>query len=198
LPPYLLVESVPDAPNSFIFNNKSDATVFVSYKDSVADVSGTSHRVVSGTMRQLHADQSSPDTPIAARTKAEISFYMPDDKKVQDAIFAGNVFTLDVAIRKPGRPGFDHAVLRVQGQKPPDFRKLCEDLGATYSRSECAAYFGTPISPGDRWGCYLTGILYGGWCWFVNPDESDYAAAKEIAVERLGPEASLDYRGKFR
>ena len=41
--------------------------------------------------------------------------------------------------------------------------------------------------------CYATGIVYGGWCWFISPDENDNQKATELAKARRNADVSIKY-----
>jgi len=64
-------------------------------------------------------------------------------------------------------------------------RQLCRDVRFT-----------TSVGVGQKAACFLTAILYVGWCWFITPFEEDYMAAKKSAKMRLGADALVEYRGR--
>lgn len=52
----------------------------------------------------------------------------------------------------------------------------------------------TRASVADRWGCYITSIVYGGWCWFVRPSSAEQLDAERIAQTKFGSSATVEYK----
>ena len=54
----------------------------------------------------------------------------------------------------------------------------------------------TEASADDRVGCYLSFWIYGGWCWFVGPNESDKNTANQMASKMLNSTVKIEYLGR--
>ena len=141
------------------------------------------------------------------------SFYMPDDgNRGQTFLEGGLPVEFRVAVKmKDGKT--DTAVLHAVG--PNKLAKgakkakadlatatasghsgMCVANGGTFDAGKKSCTFTTPVRSGPRWACYLTGIIYGGWCWFIRPQDEDRDAAKEKAQTILGPAAAVEYLGR--
>lgn len=166
--------------NHFFVTNKSQEVIFVSYASSVAEVL-TSVRVISGETMGMHKDRDSPDTPIAPGSSAEVSFY--SDDKLTSALMVDPgeaTYTLRIALKGPGGK-LDYAIMNCSGSG----KKV--DEGPMVRTHAGAA---------DQLACYLTGIIYGGWCWFVSPGDKDTDIAKKAAKEKYGDKAGIEYAGR--
>jgi len=54
----------------------------------------------------------------------------------------------------------------------------------------------TEASGDDRIGCYLSFWIYGGWCWFVSPNEADKDLANHVARQKLNSSVKVEYLGR--
>ncbi len=51
----------------------------------------------------------------------------------------------------------------------------------------------TRAGTADRVMCYVTGLFYGGWCWFIRPGEDDLGLVTEKARAELGDRVEVKY-----
>lgn len=147
--------------NHFKVTNNSDGPIFVVYKESFAQLNGSSLRVVSGDTRKINSDQASPDQPVAPGSSAEVSFYTSDS--LTNQLLYGGGATFSIAIKAGGNTNY---------AKVKTFTK---------PQTEVKESITTEVSAKDRLLCYTTGIIYGGWCWFIKPQDSDREEAMEKA-----------------
>ena len=157
-------------PHKFRIDNASGGTVYVSPQRSTVSYYGNSRGLVSGDSLVVHADLTHADIPVAPGTSAEFSLYIPGEA-MPEAPLLFNVAVLDDASH------VDHLVVHVDN-------------------GPAGVQFTTRASDGDRIACYITGILYGGWCWFAGPGAEAKQEAERIAKERVGPAARVEYVGR--
>ncbi len=185
-PRYLTVWQQRTYANQFLIKNTSKELVYVSYKSSVIVVAGTSHRVISGETIGMNRDRDSADTPIAPESTASISLFTPDDS-ISNLLRSGaEGVTYKVAIRKTNNSSDFITIIP----------KRAEILNLV-SKNLDGVQFTTKAGSWDRIGCYVTGIMYGGWCWLVSPREEDILAADKIAKKKLkDTRAIAEYQGR--
>ncbi len=147
--------------NHFKVTNLTDDMVTVSYRQSVIQVGDSSLRAISGETRGINTDRDSPDIVIAPRTASEISLYSEDSDKSQK-IVRGTL--RDVKFR----------IAMKLADKPMEYAIIS---------GEPSNEFTTEASQHEKMFCYLTGLFYGGYCWFIRPSEDDRAEAKRRAEE---------------
>jgi hypothetical protein len=156
--------------NHFLIENKSNAMLFVSHRESAVEIDGVSLRVIPGTQLRIRADQDAPDTPIAPNTSAEVSFYTASPEANEFLAELGTAAQFRIAVRSASETRY--AVVKPEG--------VVTSAGMV-----------------DRLLCYVTGIAFGGWCWFVSPGEDDArsAAAKAAAIHGAAA-ADVEYLGR--
>lgn len=180
VPKFVKIEPMKSRGNHFMVSNLSQEMVYVSYKQSVVEFAGSSYRVVSGETRGINRDRDSPDTPIAPNTTAEVSFYTEDNTTSELMQKGSAAINYRVAIRKEDKKP-KYAILHGTSA---DEKKEKELLFTTESQGN------------NRLACYITGILYGGWCWFVHPTEEDHKIAEEKGKSKYGPQTTVEYQGR--
>lgn len=173
-PKFAKIEGVKDPTrrNHFQVTNESKKMISVSFKQSVIEIDGKSYRVLSGSTINMNRDRESPDTPIAPNTVAEVSFY-PEDGIAKSIVINGtSEITYRIALRQDeGKP--EYAILR--------------------QSKAVGGEFTTKVNDRDKWGCIITGIFYGGWCWFVKPNDEDRKQAEERGKDLYGPNAKISF-----
>ncbi|HMQ11007.1 MAG TPA: hypothetical protein PKC21_08420 [Oligoflexia bacterium] len=160
--------------NHFWIKNRSSDVVYVSFSDSVAEFEGQSYRLVSGTTKKIHSAMQSPDQPIAPNTVAEVSFYSDDELITSKLVNPKELVKYRIAFKSSENKAY--AIYYSQ-----DLTEIIE--------------FTTPIAKSDKIACYITGIVYGGWCWFISPNENDKNKALNEA-NKLGADNKIKYLGK--
>ena len=147
----------------FRIENRSTGVVYASPDRSMMEYAGRSYRLITGERRVINSDLPAPDVPIAPGSSILLGLYPADGSPIYRGV--------DVRYRIAISDGTSLSYLVIDTWNAP----IQEDVTVA-----------TRASAGDRWGCYITGILYGGWCWFVAPDEDDEKAAKEAAATTFG------------
>lgn len=169
VPAFITVEHGAD-PHHFTVHNNSASTVFISFRESVMEASGKSHRVVSGETKQLHADQDSPDTPIAPATSADVSFYSDTLSSLEE----GQVVKFRIALRQQGKEtqAILHSRLEVEEEEEKDLKFTTHEQD-TASRVLCVATIGI-------------------WCRLKLPTQQDRDDANQKA-KKYGPNAKAEF-----
>lgn len=177
VPPFVQVTRASNGGNYFAVTNVGHEPIFVSYRESIAEVGLQSIRVVSGDTRRMHNDMTPPDVPIAPGSTALVSFY--DAEEQHDLVTNGKEARFRIALRTTAG-NIVYAVMQPKAAHPP------------------ASTFVTSASDGDKVACYVTAFLYGGWCWFVHPGDSDRIAAEERARSQFQGTAAdhVEYVGR--
>ena len=174
VPKYIDIEQ-DGLVNHFTIKNNSSETLYIVFKDSHASYLGTTYRLISGETTGRNVDRASPDEPIASKTKSEISFYTPGNIEHTWRKDSINPVKFEISVRK-GSSELDKIIIESYGKFVGEFE--------------------TDISSSDRFWCMYTGWMYGGYCWFVKPDESEIEAAKNIARKKFGENVVIEYVGK--
>lgn len=156
------------APYEFVAENTTDGVLFVSQQRSVLEQGDHSVAVTAGETRVMHTDLVQADLAIAPRSKAAFSLYPTSG----NASWSGP-WKFRVATHDDRGGALTYVVVEVPQMA-----------------------FTTNVSDSDRTWCYVTGILWGGWCWFISPEAEDTALAKKLAAERLGAGADLEFLGR--
>jgi len=187
-PSYIHVDKSGDQPNHFKLKNTDKIMAFVDYNSSVVDSGGRSIQVVSGQTKVVHEDQGSIKTPIAPGTSVEVSFYPVD--KSDTLVLTVGIATYHIAIQRGS--SIDYLVVEVtptKTERRTQYKEMTEMR--TQDKDKTVV---TRASAADRWGCYITSIVYGGWCWFVRPSSAERLDAERIAQTKFGATASVEYK----
>ena len=170
--------------NHFVFKNNTDDILFVDFSSSVATPiswAWTSIRLVSGKTKNLNRDRVSPAEPLAPGTMAEISFYSSDKR---DDLRLAKFARFRVAVRSKSLDG---------ELKIVEFESSARLRAKRISPGFRSKTIVTPVSSGDKWGCYITAIFYGGWCWLIESGPEDEEIALEKAKEKYGEKATVRF-----
>jgi hypothetical protein len=153
-----------DFANHFLIRNNRNTDIFVEYEKSSMQFIDRSYRVVSGETRKIDSAQAVPDRIIAAGTNSEVSFYRADDPSRSE------LFTrLNISLKVDGK---SYRAVKFK-EADLDSREIGRVGQVQY------------INNTDKYLCYATGILYGGYCWFIGDAETeDFEGAKKIAAEK--------------
>lgn len=148
--------------------NKGLSVEYVSPQRSVVEFGGRSYMLVSGETRVLEANLQQRDIPVAPGAITKVSLYRPDGLVPDDM-----PVRFRVAVADGAGAMVSHVIVDVER-----FR------------------FSTEVQKSDRVWCYVTAIFYGGYCWFISPDEADWAAARERANKLAGKNVTVEYAGR--
>ena len=121
-------------------------------------------RVVSGEARGSKLASIIPDRIIAAGTEAEVSFYNSNTEKD-----SSNFEKINISYR------IENKRYKIVKYRPLRFGNDIRKLGTV-----------SYLNLTDKILCYTTGIIYGGYCWFVkfgSPSDEDYEGAKKKAAK---------------
>ncbi|MBF0361972.1 MAG: hypothetical protein HQK49_13230 [Oligoflexia bacterium] len=173
--------------NHFSITNNYNQPIRISYNESSLILGSESSRVVSGETKRIHSSLSVPDLIIPPNTTSKFSFYR-SDTSVSDL---SHLYSKMMIAIKIGEKTQYYYHLRAPTEKP-----LLKEKSLSH---EPYAEFYTEIKSSDKTTCYVTAILWGGYCWFMKPDENDTKNAKEKFIKESGLNENLfdlKYQGK--
>lgn len=88
-------------------------------------------------------------------------------------------------------------VVSIENGSDKDLERRCLSEGGMWNPASlsCSAIIRTTAS--DKNLCIATAIFWGGYCWFMSPDDNDREIAEQKGRRIFGPNAKIsDYIGK--
>lgn len=163
------------SPFAYRIQNRMKEDLAFSYEKSSFIVNGKSYRLISGSSLVKNRDRSSPDEPLAAN--AIIDVYLTP----ADLVW----FTEEgeVKISKPGEGDSFQFNLVFKKENGETIQKTLK--GSVHE-------FTASVSDQNKYLCWGTAIIYGGWCWFL-PTEGDKAAAISYGKKVYGELTSFEF-----
>ena len=173
------IKAVSD--RTFIVENKHDKPVYIKYENSAisSTILNRTWRVVSGETRKIHSGLAVPDQIIVPGSKAEFSIFPATDE------FAATIAEdFSIAFKKEDSNEIERILIHVQKKK----------VNERHSKEDILI----PVSDGKKTMCYLTGIVWGGYCWFISPTEEEDKLAREKAekLKKPGTDVEVKYIGR--
>lgn len=160
-----------DSTSRIIVTNKTDATIYVVFSESSLEFRGQTFRALPGAQRRIHSDMVAQDQPVAPHGRAVVDIFTPDDATNRE---------LD---RRPGAARYRIAL-----------RSGSERLGVVTLEPDSVF---VELARSWQVACYVTAVLYGGFCWVAwvaTPGDAEDRAAAELAARSFGAvEADVEY-----
>ena len=163
--------------NYFKIKNHTNLLVFIDHNSSVAELNEKSYRVVPKDTKTINSDRKSPRIPVGPGTSTDVGLIPLEGEVQHQVMYRGATFR--IAIVKENQT--QYITVLTEGFYKPEPNNY---NGATFI---------TRANLIDRVGCYFTGLLYGGWCWFAHPKKTDYEKAEKFAQSEYGEHIQVKF-----